>query len=171
MLYRCFLRVTKVLFPIVENKEEKEPEPVAQPKERRSSWLGRSLRKISSPSKQTSVDEAPEKPRRERRRSLLWRLGRDSKAAESSDVFDGERAKTEPTEAAAAGELPNNKKLEEKAKSSEQKGISGYLRRSSSRRKRSQSRECYLIVNILSRNLLLSQLWFQVVQLLPKSDI
>ena len=131
-------------------KEAKESENTQQPRERHSSWLGRSLRKISSSSKTTSEEplEKTEKPKRERRRSLLWRLGRDSKSelaesvAEDSGAPDGivvakSNEGKEDRKGGRKEERKGEKKEEKKEDKKEDKGIANYLRRSS-RRKKSQ---------------------------------
>ena len=132
-------------------KEAKEPGNAQQSRERHSSWIGRSLRRISSSSKTTSEEplEKTEKPKRERRRSLLWRLGRDSKSIDVSEsVAEDSGAPDDiivakPYDAkddrkgGKKEERKKEKKDDKKEDKKEDKGIANYLRRSS-RRKKSQ---------------------------------
>eukprot|EP00794_Sanderia_malayensis_P017442 gene17442-19186_t len=124
-----------------------------QQKERRSSWIGRSLRRISSSSSKaspapttTEADENDEKPKRERRRSLLWRLGKESK---TTDPDQSENANTKQTSSIDIADSSQNKsnKVEEKTQQSElnnkpkEKEKSGLLGRRSSKRRKDQSPE------------------------------
>lgn len=112
------------------------------------------MRKISSPTKHAVEEplEKTEKPKRERRRSLLWRLGRDPK---STDVAESSAERKNGSKDVGLNnscekkeerkirkeerreEKKEEKKEEKREEKKEDKGIVSYLRRSS-RRKKSQ---------------------------------
>ena len=138
--------------------EAKEAENTQHSRERHSSWIGRSLRRISSASKSTSEEpvDKTEKPKRERRRSLLRRLGRDSKSTEivenvaqdaPNDVVVAKSHDAKEDKKVGKKEERKGEKREEKK---EEKGITNYLRRSSRRKK---SQVCKLFIFLLTTDI------------------